>query len=164
MHNFKNFKRLTKTIGHDYYRHPLHHKWKFGCIVRYNCLREKGKFFIINGEQQRTNSVQIRKANSSVEENRSLNRVGLLVNILLLLLLMMWMWNFWMPFVFQVCIKLSPTLLACSLIRDNRQLVKAWGWWLAHSKTGCCCLKKSQNTQHGAHFQVKRSWMRKKYL
>ena len=67
--------------------------------------------------------MQIKKANSSVEENQSQNRIGILVNILLLLLLMTWTWNFWMPLIFQVCVKLS--LMACSLIRDNRQLAEA---------------------------------------
>jgi hypothetical protein len=58
-----------------------------------------------------TYGVQIKKANISVEENQTFNRVGKSVNILILLLLMTWTWNLWTPFVFQVCVM----ILSCSL-------------------------------------------------
>jgi hypothetical protein len=43
LHTYQTFKGLTKSIGCDYYRHPLCRKWKFGCIIGYHYLDEKGK-------------------------------------------------------------------------------------------------------------------------
>lgn len=54
-----------------------------------------------------TNQVQIKKANVSVEESQTLNRIRL-SNILILLVLMAWTWNLWMPFIFRVRVSLQP--------------------------------------------------------
>lgn len=54
-----------------------------------------------------TNQVQIKKANVSVEESQTLNRIRL-SNILILLVLIAWTWNLWMPFIFRVRVSLRP--------------------------------------------------------
>jgi hypothetical protein len=55
-----------------------------------------------------TNQAQIKKANASVEESQTLNKIRLSVNILILLVLIAWTWNLWMPFIFRVRVSLRP--------------------------------------------------------
>ena len=88
--------------GRDYYGRAFHRKWKFSGVIGNHYLGKKGDDFVRKLDTM-AYGTQIKKANISVEESQTFNRIGNLVNLLILLLLMTWTWNLWTPFVFQVC-------------------------------------------------------------